>query len=424
MLRQIGRCALCFFMTAEVLKGDVAFWRSADVDSWQNASCWSTGRYPSQDGDEAVFEGLHPVETGTIVSERAITLGRLSLQTMPTVQLTFDFNREGISFSNGDRPSTLSLIGEQHHTISADIAVSSPRGLDIFVDEGAALTFFDSSVSGGPLSKIGQGDMVLRGFNPFITLGAIEEGRVLVGLANVDYTGIEGSLTIGSLGVLHGFGVLGVQGLDNQGTIEPGGFGDREVGRLSLVSHDGFCQGSKGTLCIKAIDVEKSSQLEVVAGAVSLDGTLAIEAADARFNAGDIIVVIDNLGGAGITGTFANVRAHLPKGLDAKVLYSSHEVRVEFCHARGFYVEPPVDIKGAVVVHQFLNKKQYFFEASWKKSPTDGVVGYRLYHNGKLVMSLPSSARHLMLRMTRPLVTGFSLVAINDRGVESASWNF
>lgn len=323
----------------------------------------------------------------------------------------YDASRTGVGFLPG--PATIDLQGN-----SVDFHV--PHNFFNCIDTDIGETVFQN----GTLNKTGDGVVLFQGGT--VPIFNIQDGTVVIG----DQVGSEvitatGLVTVTSPGILAGFQTLDAQqGLVNSGTIRPGDAcnGCDTVGTLTIQGN--HAQTASGTLAIKALNAATSDLLVVNAGTVTLNGELNFDAlAGAVFNPGDQIVVIDNTNeSTPITGTFSSFIYNLPPCLQASIIYNPHQVLVKIslcpcpCPPR-----PPSDFIGVIKKCKFLNKKECSLEATWKASPSDNVIFYRIYKDGKVVAKvLATSSLFFEVKCQKDCsFEGYEIAAVNSSNMES-----
>lgn len=205
----------------------------------------------------------------------------------------------------------------------------------------ADIDFTNTSFINGSLTKSQNGTALFErnGTIPALTINA---GTVQIGLdpSIGNFVTATGPLQINPLGILQGVGTLSIDGnaVTNSGIVGPGT--ELSIGTLTIVGN--YAQTATGTLFIQAFKAGTITsptgavtngvdQLTVRNGAVTLDGTLRLEAlVGATFNAGDQIVVIDNALGTGITGTFSSYFANIPDNLCSTIQYNPNQVLILF----------------------------------------------------------------------------------------------
>lgn len=212
---------------------------------------------------------------------------------------------------------TINLL---NHTVPVTVSPSSSPELT-FVD----LIFDDVVIQNGSLNKLGEG--IVGFFNrgggiariPSLT---INEGVVLIGSSSGEIIGAtNGNITVdvNIPGALTGFGQLGninTATVNNNSIVLPGD--PVNIGTLTIFGQ--YNQSSSGTLFIKGRNPTNHDSLVVVNQNVTLDGELFFLGLQdpTSFMAGDIITIIDNSGGTGITGNFKQIISEIPPHLDIR----------------------------------------------------------------------------------------------------------
>lgn len=324
----------------------------------------------------------------------------------------YDSSHSGTAFIPG--PTIIDLQG---NSIDFHVPHNSFNCVDF--DTGEAI------IQNGTLNKTGDGLVLLQ--DGSVPTFNIEDGTVVIG----DQVGQEvitatGPVTVTSPGVLAGFQTLDAQmGVVNSGTIQPGNAckGCSTVGTLTIQGD--HAQTSSGTLSIKALDPSTSDRLVVSAGTVTLSGELNFEAlSGAVFNPGDKILVLDNPNEATpITGTFSTFSYNLPPCLQASIVYNAHQVFVEIssCPGTDCPPSPPSNFVGVISKCKLLNKKTCSLEATWTASPSQDVIFYRIYKNGKVVGKvLATSPLVFEVKCLKDCsVEGYEIAAVNSSNLES-----
>ena len=200
------------------------------------------------------------------------------------------------------------------------------------------LDFFDVKFVNGSLNKLGDGTIVFDGTQGCIPDLMISSGSVQIGRSGLP-ANLEGcspygmsTITIEADTTLQGFGTLGTVSqqiaIINTAGIQV--IGSQFMPGTLTITGD-YTQLSNGILAVQGFSTTAINQLVVNTGGVTLDGGLIFLAvAGSNFSNGDEIVIIDNNGGSGITGTFSFLLAEVPNGLSARLIYSSNEVRLRF----------------------------------------------------------------------------------------------
>lgn len=330
----------------------------------------------------------------------------------------YDSTRSGTAFLPG--PTKIDLQGN-----SIDFHV--PHNFNNCIDTDVGETVFQN----GTLNKTGNGVVLFEeGTVPTFN---IEDGTVVIG----DQIGPEvvtatGLVTVISPGILAGFQTLDAQmGVVNSGTIRPGNAcsGCSTIGTLTIQGD--HAQTASGTLAIKALNSATSDLLVVNAGTVTLNGELNLDALPgAVFNPGDQIVILDNTNeSTPITGTFSSFVYNLPPCLQATIIYNPHQVLVEIsrCPCPPCPVcpscppLPPSHFRGVVKKCKFLNKTECSLEAKWEASPSQDVVLYRIYKDGKEVGKvLATSPLVFEVKCLKDCsIEGYEIAAVNSSMMES-----
>ncbi len=193
------------------------------------------------------------------------------------------------------------------------------------------INFSDVTFNNGTLEKDNLGIVLFEGTSGSIPQLTIQNGTVSIGRnGGSDIVGTTGDTLLPSSSVLNGFGTLGLgtaHVINNQGTLNPGN--PYSIGSLTINGR--YTQGAGGTLLIKGLNSGQTDKLVVQTGGVSLNGTLAFQALQgSNFSEGDQLVIIDNTGGTGISGTFSSIQANLPSCLTTQVQYNSNQVLLLF----------------------------------------------------------------------------------------------
>lgn len=328
----------------------------------------------------------------------------------------YDSSRSGVAFLPG--PTNIDLQGN-----SIDFHV--PHNFNNCIDVDVGETVFQN----GTLNKTGDGVVLFEGGT--VPIFNINEGTVVIG----DQTGSEvitatGLVTVTSPGILAGFQTLDAQmGVVNSGTIRPGNAcsGCDTVGTLKIQGD--HAQTSSGTLAIKALNAATSDLLVVDAGTVILNGELNFDALPgAVFNLGDKILILDNTNeNTPITGTFSSFVYNLPPCLQATIIYNPHQVFVEIssCPCPPCPSSPPLPPShfiGVIKKGKFLNKTECSLEAKWKASPSQDVVLYRIYKDGRIVGKvLATSPLVFEVRCLKDCsIKGYEIAAVNSNNMESS----
>lgn len=325
-----------------------------------------------------------------------------------------DPTRSGTGFLPG--PTTIDLQG---NSIDFHIVHNFFNCIDTDVGE----TVFQNGI----LNKTGNGDVLFQGGT--VPTFNITDGTVIIG----DQTGSEtvtatGPVTVTSPGILAGFQTLDAQmGVTNSGTIRPGNpcAGCGTTGTLTI--HGNHSQSTTGTLAIKALNPATSDLLVIDAGTVTLSGELNFDALPgAVFNPGDQIVVINNTNETTpITGTFSSFVYNLPPCLQATIIYNPHQVLVQISNCPCPAPTPPLppsNFVGEVRKRKFLNGSCCSLEMRWVASPSEDVVFYRIYRNGKVVGKVlaTSPLTFTVKRLEDCCAKGFEIAAVNSSNMESS----
>lgn len=304
----------------------------------------------------------------------------------------YDQSITGTGFIPG--PTTIDLQG---HSVDLHVPHNRFNCTDLDIGE----TIFQN----GTLNKTGDGDALFEGGT--VPTFNINEGTVVIGDQNgVEVVTATGPVTVTSPGLLAGFQTLDAQmGVINSGTIRPGDAcnGCSTVGTLTIQGD--HAQTVSGTLSIKALDPSTSDLLVVNGGAVTLGGELNFDALPGSvFKAGDRILVLDNTNeNDPITGTFSTFTYNLPPCLQATIVYEPHQVFVEIsscpcppcppCPVCPISPPlPPTHFVGIIKKCKFLNKTECSLKAKWRASPTEDVIFYRIYKNGKIVAKVSATS--------------------------------
>ena len=220
-------------------------------------------------------------------------------------------------------------------------------------------------------------------------------GLVIIGGTSSDLIDTTGPTQITPTGTLTGLGTLGTGDamVTNAGFVEPGL--QDVIGPLTI---DGSFTNTTGTLFIRAASPTSFDQLIVNTGSVVLNGGTLIFKSEqqSKIKAGDSFVVINNTGGAGITGTFCSLSATLPPNLSAKIRYTSHKVIVLIkgprchchrnhhprCHPR---ILTPADLKS-----KFLKKHHCFsiYPSDGKRSPNSIIAALPVFKDSNLIATV------------------------------------
>lgn len=352
-----------------------------------------------------------------LTGDIALTLGSNSQLMAPLVNLIngggifYDSSITGTAFI--PEPTTIDLQG---HAVDFHVPHNAFNCED--VDIGGAI------FQNGTLNKTGNGIVKFQGGT--VPTFNIEEGLVVIGdQSPIELVTATGVVTVFLNGTLAGFQTLDAQaGLINSGTIAPGDpcTGCSTIGTLTI--HGTYSQTNTGTVLIKGLNATSSDKLVVDAGTVSLGGELIFNSTPgAVFNPGDRIVVIDNTNeGTAISGTFSSFTAHLPPCLTANLIYNPHQVIVEIvnCPCPTFPL-PPSNFIGVIKKCKFLNKTKCSLSATWTASPSDDVIFYRIYKDGKVVGTV-SATSPLVFHVDHLhdcSIKGYAIAAVNSNNLES-----
>lgn len=243
---------------------------------------------------------------------------------------------------------TLPLNADLEIAVNPPVSVPFSLGNQTYDLQALNVTFSKNPASVVPtqLVKTGSGTLLLEGIPAIIPKMTVNNGTVLLGLSPSEIVSATGDLTVNSPGILAGIGTttIGKDGntLINNGTVAPGT--PEVIGTLTL-DLGNYTQTSNGTLLIKGNSTASADQLVVLHDNVSLDGTLIFQAQpNSTFSAGDQVVVIDNTGGLGVSGTFSNFLPNIPNNLSAKVQYDPNQVLILFSSCSGGGPCPPCPI--------------------------------------------------------------------------------
>lgn len=96
---------------------------------------------------------------------------------------------------------------------------------------------------------------------------------------------------------------------------------------------------------------------------------------------------------------------------------------VDFLHTLAFFVpipppQPPAFIKGKQEKNKFLTQTQFFNKIIWTRSPSKGIIAYRIYRNGVLIAEVSSSFFYVDPGQKNQAVE-YSVTSVNSNGLES-----
>ncbi|MBA3815077.1 MAG: hypothetical protein H0X29_00860 [Parachlamydiaceae bacterium] len=327
----------------------------------------------------------------------------------------------GEIFYNATRPGTAfigpSTIDLQSNPVILRIAHNS----DNYIDTEINNTLFQN----GTLIKTETGVVLFQ--NSTVPDFFLDDGIAIIGKQNVaSVTTSTGLFTVNALGILSGFQTLVADiAVVNFGKILPGDYNESStIGSLTIQGN--YLQGATGSLDIKALNSATSDQLIVNAGFVELDGELNFQSLPgATFNAGDQIVILDNTNEASpITGRFSSFVYTLPPCLQATVIYNPNQVLIEISSCSSPCAQAPLAPTSFKGVIKRLNKGckiECSLTTKWKASPSQDVVSYRIYKNGRIVSTILASSPLVfnVKHLNKCSAEGYEIAAVDSNNLES-----
>lgn len=84
------------------------------------------------------------------------------------------------------------------------------------------------------------------------------------------------------------------------------------------------------------------------------------------------------------------------------------------------YTKPPSGLTGSKLKNNFGTFYEFYNLIQWTRSPAEGISGYRIYKNGKLLTTVSSSTfKYEQHNQPRNEKATYSVSAVNRYGVES-----
>jgi autotransporter-associated beta strand protein len=261
--------------------------------------------------------------------------------------------------------------------------------------------FFENVIfTNGTITKTGAGSILIEGINNQIDADiTINEGTIEVGRSGQQaFADGPSTITLTSSSTqFQGFGTIGTGGNvtinNNQGFVSTGVF-TRDFAQPGTLTLSGnYIQGAQGNLAIQGFTPTQVNTLIINDGSVDLSGSLNfVSSLNSQFSDGDIITVVDNTQGSGISGKFDTFTAVIPPNLDAEVVYESNRVNIAFSSCTTS-ISAGSDPQGRQLCNTFLNEQERINFISWSPSTDPQVTGYQIYRDGILVGFTQQSKR-------------------------------
>ena len=252
--------------------------------------------------------GTAAVLSGTATLSGAVMAGNWTITNGSTFAITGDsafsgsFTNNGtVEWDQGDIHLNSGVILANNGTVKisgGDDLVQGPGGSGLFINHGV-------------VTKTGGGDSDLT---PMLNSGMVdvEAGSITLSNAFLNFGTLAGTNTFVSGTVF------------NNGTVAPGALG-AGIGALTL--QGAYTQTSLGNIDIQ-FGAGGLSDLFLITGAASLDGSLSLFCASCSLNVGDLFTILDS--GGPMTGMFANITAAgFNRGFAYTVLYDAANTRVQ-----------------------------------------------------------------------------------------------
>jgi hypothetical protein len=249
--------------------------------------------------------------------------------------------------------------------------------------EGVAFTDDTSFGAGGTMVHVqGNGTVVYNGTTDY-------QGTIMINNANFEVNGLIDHAPVlvcrnmsygAQRGMLSGSGTLTGEVFANSGTIYPKPGGTITLGSLILNSAGG---GSLGSLVRIEINSSSVASKVTVTGTAELAGTLNIDIDPAAIPGSYIILTSSEVTGTFDTVTFTRATPFYT------IIYQPTYVQLNYIGPA--LLEPPSHVEGTQVKNSFGMEYELYNHLTWRSSPSDAVVGYNIYRNGRKIGSVNAS---------------------------------
>ncbi len=230
---------------------DATIINSGGTMSFQEGSTAGNSRVVTNDGSLTEFWGWSTPANATLIANGS---GRVDFS--GTYGPAFDRQLTAASIEGSGR----FLLGRNRLTVGGDNRSTEVSGT--FEDGGAG------AGTGGGLTKIGTGTLLLNGTNTYTGATEVNGGKLVVGDAAHAAARVAGPVNVNAGATLGGFGTVGSTVVANGGTIAPG----NSVGTLTV---DGDLRLDAGSTYLVEADPDSSASDRIaVTGAATLGGAV------------------------------------------------------------------------------------------------------------------------------------------------------